>query len=272
MKRTIFFVTACAFVAAVFSAGCGGGMGGVGYGMAPKKFGKEKIVERSGPRPKWAFENTTFVKNGVFYASGFFSDAPNLSKGLEVATVLAQASLAKSIRTRLKDDLTYASEGIGIDATTLERIINTTTDEMTIRGFFQNKLHYEKKEVLGMAGTGYKYDCFALVEITAANYKAAQDEAIGRNLKGNVSEQFQEKIDERQRIFFRLGEKETPQAPIAAALPEKGSDTANSFDRATPETSFDNAKPKSSNSLDNTAPETSDGEGDGATITEKTIQ
>jgi hypothetical protein len=226
MKGRMILVMSGLLAAAVITTGCASSVGGVGYGLAPKKVGKEKIVERSGKRPEWAFENTMFVKNGILYASGFFSDAPNLGKGLEVATKLAQAKMAESIRMRLKDDFTYASEGLSVESTMLERILNTTTEEMVIRGFFQNRLHYEKKSVRTTAGTEYRYDCFALVEITAENYQAAVDDAIGRNMSGTVSESFRGKVEERQRAFFRLGDKEAAQIPVETSSEKKLSDAS----------------------------------------------
>lgn len=218
MKRIIALVVGAIFAAAAFSAGCASG-GGVGYGLSMKKLGKEKVVEKSGSRPDWAFDKPMYVKNGILYASGFFSDAPNLGKGLEVATKLAQAKMAESIRMRLKDDFTYASEGLDVSSTMLERILNTTTEEIVMRGFFQNKLYYEKKQVMTPGGTAYRYDCFALVEITRDNYMDAVNGGIGANLSGAVSEQFREKVDERQRLFFRLGEKPSS-AQVAEAPPE----------------------------------------------------
>ena len=218
MKRILALVVGLVFAGATFAAGCGGGAGGVGYGLSIKKLGKEKIVERSGKRPDWAFDKPMYVKHGVLYASGFFSDAPNLGKGLEVATKLAQAKMAESIRMRLKDDFTYASEGLDVSSTMLERILNTTTEEMYIRGFFQNKLYYEKKQVLTPGGNAYRYDCWALVEITRDNYMDAVNGGIGANLSGAVSEDFREKVDERQRIFFRLGDK--PETQAKAPAPE----------------------------------------------------
>lgn len=215
MKRIIALIVGGAFAGVLLAAGCASG-GGVGYGLAMKKMGKEKIVEKNGKRPDWAFDRPMFMKHSVLYASGFFSDAPNLGKGLEVATKLAQAKMAESIRMRLKDDFTYASEGLSVEATVLERILNTTTEEIVMRGFFQNKLYYEKKQVLTPGGTGYRYDCFALVEITRDNYMDAVNGAINGNLSGAVSEQFREKVDERQRLFFRLGEKAEPTAEKAA--------------------------------------------------------
>ncbi len=204
MKRIFAFTLLLSF--AVASSGCGGG--GVGYGYIPKKFGKEKVVEKSGKRPNWAFDRPMFVKNGIMYASGMFSDAPNLSKGLDIATKLAQAKLAESLQMRSRDDFTYASEGTSVDATMVERILNTTTEELMIRGFFQTQLYYEKKETLGAGGTVYKYDCYALAEISQANYAEARNAAINKNLPPSISEEFKNKVNERQRDFLRLGEKE----------------------------------------------------------------
>lgn len=212
MKK-LCVVMCCLAGAALVLAGCASG-GGVGYGLAAKNLGKEKIVEKNGGRPDWAFDRPMFVKNGVLYASGLFSDAPNLGKGLEVATKLAQAKMAESIKMRLKDDFTYASEGLDVEATMLERILNTTTDELTMRGLFQNKLYYEKKQVGTPGGIRYRYDCFALVEITRDNYMAAVNGAINANMNGAVSEEFKEKVDERQRLFFRLGDKKQTEEEV----------------------------------------------------------
>jgi len=201
-------VVMCCLIGTVFLfTGCASS-GGVGYGLASKNLGKEKVIEKSGSRPDWAYDRPMFVKNGILYASGFFSDAPNLGKGLEVATKLAQAKMAESIRTRLKDDFTYASEGLDVEATVLERILNATTDELTMRGLFQNKLYYEKKQVMTPYGLKYRYDCYALVEITRDNYMAAVKDSISSNMTGVVSEASRKTLDERQRLFFRLGEKD----------------------------------------------------------------
>ncbi len=205
--RNIYVIVCCLIGGSLLFAGCAS-TGGVGHGLTPKNLGKEKIVEKSGSRPDWAFDRPMYVKGGIVYSSGFFSDAPNLGKGLEVATKLAQAKMAESIRMRLKDDFTYASEGLDVDSTMLERILNTTTDEMVVRGFFQNKLYYEKKQVMTPTGIKYRYDCFALAEITRENYMDAVNRAIGTNISGTVSAAFRKKVDERQRSFFRLGEKE----------------------------------------------------------------
>lgn len=180
-------------------AGCG--HGGVGRGLAVKNMGKEKVVEKSGSRPDWAIEKPMYTKDGILYASGMFSDAPNLSKGLQIANKQAQAKIIESIRLRLRNDFTYASEGLETNQTILEQILNSTTDEMVVSGFFQNKQYYEKKEVMGPSGIAYKYDCYALAEITKENYLKALDDAFNKN-KGGVSEAFRKKVEQRQEEFF----------------------------------------------------------------------
>ncbi len=175
--------------------------GGVGYRMTNKNLGKEKIVESNGKRPDWAIDKPMFVENHVLYASAIFSDAPNLSKGLMVANKLAQTKIVESIRTRLRNDFTYASEGLTVEQGVLEQILTTTTDEMIVSGFFQNKQYYEKKEVVGPSGFTYTYDCYALAEITKENYMKALDESFAKNSTG-VSEAFRKKVENRQRDFF----------------------------------------------------------------------
>lgn len=204
MKRISVVVVSCLFAAAVVYAGCAGG--GVGRGLSVKNLGKEKLVEKSGSRPKWAFERPMYVKGGILYASAAFTDVPNLGKGLHIATKLAQAKIIESIQVRLKDDFTYASEGLDIESTIVERILNSTTEEIIVNGLFQNQLYYEKKMVLTQSGWKVRYDCYALIEISKENYLVAVDRAISGNLHGPVSKQFREKVDERQRMFFRLDE------------------------------------------------------------------
>lgn len=174
---------------------------GVGRGLTLKNAGKEKIVEQNGSRPDWAIEKPMYTKDNILYASGMFTDAPNLSKGLMVANKQAQAKIVESIRLRLRNDFTYASEGLDINQTMLEQILNTTTDEMVVSGFFQNKQYYEKKEVQGPSGVSYKYDCYALAEITKENYMKALDDALNKN-KGDISESFRKKVEKRQEEFF----------------------------------------------------------------------
>lgn len=224
MKRIIAVVVAGFCAAVLLAYGCAGG---VGRGLSVKDLGKEKVVERSGSRPKWAFDEPMYVRGGILYASALFSDAPNLGKGLHIATKLAQAKIIESISLRLRDDFTYASEGLDIDSTMVERILNATTEEIVVNGFFQNKLYYEKKKVMTHAGWKMKYDCFALIELTKENYLAAVDRAINGNLKDPVSQAFREKVDERQRIFFRLPPKEetvTADAEADAAVIQEKSE------------------------------------------------
>ena len=174
---------------------------GVGHGLSMKNMGKEKVVEKNGSRPDWAIDKPMYTKDGILYAGGMFTDAPNLSKGLMVANKQAQAKIVESIRTKLRNDFTYASEGLDIDQTMLEQILNTTTNEMIVSGFFQNKQYYEKKEVQGLSGFSYKYDCYALAEITKENYMKALDDAFNKN-KNDVSEAFRQKVEKRQEEFF----------------------------------------------------------------------
>lgn len=53
---------------------------GVGHGLSMKNMWKEKVVEKNGSRPDWAIDKPMYTKDGILYAGGMFTDAPNLSK------------------------------------------------------------------------------------------------------------------------------------------------------------------------------------------------
>lgn len=207
---------------------CSGGS--VSRSMAVKNLGKEKVVKTSGSIPDWAFDKPMFVKNGVLYVSGMFTDAPNLGKGLHLSDALARAKIAKSLRERLRDDLTYASEGLEVENTALERILTSSTDEIVLNGIFQNSQHYEKKQVQTLSGIAYRYDCFTLIEMPQAAYLAMLDKVIkGQNGKPGVTEEFRAKVDARQRAFFddltgvnAEAETPAPDGPAGNASAEAG--------------------------------------------------
>ena len=191
----------CAVLSLVLTA-CGGGS--VSRGMHVKNLGKEKIVNTSGNKPDWTFQKPMFVDNGVLYVSGMFTDAPNLGKGLHLADTLARAKVAKMLRDRLQDDMNYASEGLDVDSTVFERILTSSTDEIVLNGIFQNSQYYEKKQVITLSGTVYRYDCFALIEMPQERYLAMLDNIMKEQSgKGGVSDTFREKIEARQREFFK---------------------------------------------------------------------
>ncbi|MBF0107481.1 MAG: hypothetical protein HQM16_19410 [Deltaproteobacteria bacterium] len=145
--------------------------------------GKEKVVFKSGARPKWVFERPMFFKNGFFYASGMFTDAPNLGKGLEMAVTLAEAKMMESINKTVESSLVYASTGINVTDTEIAHVVKTTTGLITVQGLTHNKYYYEKKMAPMLAGSGYRYDCYALVELPLAQYQSALVAGIEQNIK-----------------------------------------------------------------------------------------
>lgn len=179
------------------------GMGGVGRGLAVKNAGREKIVEKNGSRPDWAIEKPMFVKDGILYASGMFTDAPNLSMGLIAANKRAQANVVDSLKEHLQRTYREASEGMRIDQIDFQHMIFTSS-EAIVGGFFVNKNYYEKKEVRTSTGIQYKYDCYALAEITGENYLKTLDGVLnGYQNRGVISEEFRKKVDAREEEFFQ---------------------------------------------------------------------
>ncbi|MBF0107027.1 MAG: hypothetical protein HQM16_17090, partial [Deltaproteobacteria bacterium] len=148
--------------------------------------GKEKVVFKSGPRPKWAFDQPMFFKKGFYYASGMFTDAPNLGKGLEIATKLAEAKLIESISMELESNFKYMSTGIAVDDSELKSIVKTATGIIVVKGMAHNKYYYEKKSAPSVLGVNYSYDCFALVELALDNYKKAVVEGVNRIIEDSV--------------------------------------------------------------------------------------
>jgi len=75
-----------------------------------------------------------------------------------------------------------------------------------------------KKESLGFSGTGYKYDCYALTEITMENYLKALDGALnGYQKKQTLSKEFRAKVDAKEEEFFQRDRVINSVAPVAAS-------------------------------------------------------
>lgn len=196
MKRLI------AIVFVVLLAGCGS-MGGVGHGLAMKKVGKEKVVEKSGSKPDWVKHGSVFIKHGVMYAVGSLTDSPNLSMGMRVAHKRAQAILVESMKEHLQSTFREAAEGLNINQLDVQTMIFSSA-EAVVTGFFPTDQYSEKKQSLGMGGTTYKYDCYALTEITQENYMKALDGVLnGYQQKPAISEEFKKKVDAREEKFFQ---------------------------------------------------------------------
>lgn len=196
MNRIFLFI-----VTIIFLAGCASN--GVGRSLTLKNAGKEKIVERSDrKRPGWAIEKPMWVKKGVLYSSGMFTDAPNLSRGLAIANKNARANIVDSMREHLQHTFTAASEGLGIDQMEVQEM-TFSSSEAIASGFFINQHYYEKKQVRGPTGITYKYDCFALSEITEANYLKALDGVLNGYQKKGISKEFREKVNKREEEFFQ---------------------------------------------------------------------
>lgn len=190
----------------IFVVSCSSG------GIVPTNYsgkgGKEKVVQRSGVRPNWLFERPMFVQNGNFYASGMFTDAPNLGKGLEIAAKLAQAKMVESLRLQLEESFKYASEGIDLPDTVVKHVVDAATGAITVKGMARNKYYYEKKQSSSAFGTVYRYDCFALVELSYDNYRKATVSAIEHELSGPVAEKIIQKIDDREREVYGIQEED----------------------------------------------------------------
>lgn len=193
-------ISAVVLVVFLFSA-CS--TGGVGHGLYMKKMGKEKVVEKSGGKPDWVKRGSVFIKGGVLYSVGSLTDSPNLSMGMRVAHKRAQAIIVESLKLHLQSTFREAAEGLNIDQLDIQTMIFSSA-EAIVSGFFPNDQYYEKKESLGFSGTGYKYDCYALTEITMENYLKALDGALnGYQKKQVLSEEFRAKVDAKEEEFFQ---------------------------------------------------------------------
>ncbi|MBF0105883.1 MAG: hypothetical protein HQM16_11210 [Deltaproteobacteria bacterium] len=190
------------FTVSVLSlAGCGGA-GGVGHALYSKNLGKEKIIDRSDNKPNWIKKGAVFIKHGTMYAVGTLTDAPNLSMGMRVAQKRAQVVIVESLKEHLQATYSEAAEGLGIDQLDLQTMTFSSA-EAVVTGFFPSDQYYEKKQSLGLGGTFYKYDCYALIEITQENYLKALDGALnGYKKKAVLSDDFRKKVDSREKDFF----------------------------------------------------------------------
>jgi len=151
--------------------------------------GSEKVVSRSGARPKWVLERPVFSAGGNIYASGMLTDAPNLGRGLEVAAKLAQMKLVESMRLWAIDKMRYSERGLDISETDMERTFKTTTEAIMLSGLAHSRYYYEKKRASSAFGAAYRYDCFALVEISYANYLKALKSALSENISPNFADE-----------------------------------------------------------------------------------
>ena len=186
---------------AVVFTGCG--HGGVGRGLSMKNMGKEKTVEKSGSTPEWAIKKPMFIKDGILYSSGNMTGIPNLSSGLIAANKRAQANIVDSLKEHLQRTFREATEGLDINQTDMQHMIFSSS-EAIVSGFFVNEQYYEKKEVQTPTGVAYKYDCYALAEVTQENYFKALDGVLnGYQKKGVISEEFRRKVDQKETEFFK---------------------------------------------------------------------
>lgn len=204
-------------------AGCSSA-GGVGHGLYMKKMGKEKVVEKSGSKPDWVKRGSVFIKHGVLYAVGSLTDSPNLSMGMRVAHKRAQAILVESMKEHLQTTFREAAEGLNINQLDVQTMTFSTA-EAVVTGFFPSDQYSEKKESLGMSGTAYKYDCYALTEITQENYMKALDGVLNGYQNKGISEAFRNKVDAREEEFFQkdraMNGTTIAPSPTASATPEK---------------------------------------------------
>ena len=158
-------------------------------GSAQLGNGSDKVVSRSGARPKWVFERPVFSAGGNIYASGMLTDAPNLGRGLEVAAKLAQMKIVESMRLWAIDKMRYSERGLDISETDMERTFKTTTEAIMLSGLAHSRYYYEKKRASSAFGAAYRYDCFALVEISYADYLKALRGALSENISPSFAEE-----------------------------------------------------------------------------------
>lgn len=163
------------------------------------------VVSTSGARPKWAFDRPMYSANGNVYASGMFTDAPNLGKGLDVAAKLAEIKLVESMRLWLIDRFNYVSTGIDISDTALNRVVSSTTDINLVNGLAHSKYYYEKRVSGSALGPAYRYDCFALVEISFGNYMKAVKSVANKALSPALADELMGRIEKEGETTFGGG-------------------------------------------------------------------
>jgi len=184
-----------------FLAACSAKNGSVAFN--PKA---DKVIDASAKeRPDWLRQaNHGFVKNGIVYRIGVTEGPADASprKLTEVASMKARSELAHELRTKLENRVQYASEGLGIEQESLERIVTMGSKLENINGLRTQESYYEKVAVSDGYTESIKYVAYSLVGLEEKEYRRQLAAAIRGNVDKRLSQKFQQKVDKNWNDFF----------------------------------------------------------------------
>lgn len=196
MKREYMWLLLIPFIAA-----CSSHNNSVAFN--PKK---DRIVDASHEdRPNWLEQsNLGFIKGDMIYRIGVAETPANSSarKVTEVAAMKARADLAQELRAKLENRAQYASEGLSIDQSSLERIITEGSKIDNINALRTHEQYWEKIATSDGYSESTKYVGYSLVGMPLKQYRRQLQAAIRGNLNKSLSKKFQDKVDRNYEEFF----------------------------------------------------------------------
>lgn len=185
----------------LITIGCSTKQNGIAFD--PKS---DRVIDASRKeRPDWlAQDNLGFIKNGIVYRIGVAEAPADASprKLTEIAAMKAKADLAQELRTKLENRVQYASEGLGIEQETLERIVTMGSKLENVNGLRTHETYYEKVATTDGYTESMKFISYALVGLDEKEYRRQLANAIRGNVDPSLSAKFQKKVDQNWGEFF----------------------------------------------------------------------
>lgn len=173
------------------------------------KVKKDKIIEKSYGKKKWAkyyFKKAHVKRNKNIYVMGAV-DVPGDSAPTrcEIASDLqAKMELASELQSRFENQLQYASEGFGIDQSSIKQVAMQSTKIEMLQGIFIDNRFWEKKLVQNGPDTYVKYTCYSRAVMPLKSFEAHADRILKEyEAKGTLSPEFQAKVDNAWDQFFK---------------------------------------------------------------------
>ncbi len=166
--------------------------------------------------PEWAYNKPRFIQDGVLYVSGSvdINSSQSPARCLDAAVIIATSNLSREIVTRSQDQLQYASEGMGANSQSYERIINQESSIDKLHDINTSKRWFAKVKSSSETGVSVRYQCFALVGLDVESYKQQIVRAMN-NTTNSVSESFKNKVNASWDKFLGKNDNETHQSADA---------------------------------------------------------
>ena len=173
------------------------------------KVKKDKVIEKSYGKKKWAkyyFKKAHVKKNKNIYVIGAV-DVPGDSAPTrcELASDLqAKIELASELQSRFENQLQYASEGFGIDQSSINQVAMQSTKIERLQGIFIDNRFWENKLVQNGPDTYIKYTCYSRAVMPLKAFEENADRIMKEyEAKGTFSPEFQAKVDNAWDQFFK---------------------------------------------------------------------